>query len=117
MTNHQAISPVVTAFLGLLSQADSVQANSCPLLSSWDATEPTGSELNELVRFCWEDDSLIYGIVLTEGGIAGGQWQGDLFHCLDSEGDEVKVALYKLRPLTPSPEEERNPKECIEATA
>lgn len=117
MTNPQAISPVVTAFLGLLSQADSVQVGSCPLLSSWDVTEPTGSEDNELVRFCWEDDSLIYAIVLTEGGIAGGQWRGDSFHCLDDEGDEVKVALYKLRPLTPSPEEERNPKECIEATA
>ena len=64
MTNPQAISPVVTAFLGLLSQADSVQVGSCPLLSSWDVTEPTGSEDNELVRFCWEDDSLIYAIVL-----------------------------------------------------
>ena len=116
MTNPQAISPVVTAFLGLLSQADSVQVGSCPLLSSWDVTEPTGSEDNELVRFCWEDDSLIYAIVLTEGGIAGGRWRGDSFHCLDDEGDEVKVALYKLRPLTPS-SQERSTEESIEATA
>ena len=54
--------------------------------------------------------------MLTEGGIAGGQWRGDSFHCLDDEGDEVKVALYKLRPLTPS-SQERSTEESIEATA
>ena len=102
MTNIHTISSSVTAFLDLLSQADAVMADSSPLLSSWDVTEPTGSPSNELVRFSWESEDLLYSCILTEEGIAAGQWKGNTYCCLDAEGDEVEITLYKLTPLTPA---------------
>ena len=101
MTKNQNNAQAVLAFLELLSQADTVTAGG-PVLSGWDATEPTGSPDNELIRFSWEDNDHFFSVVLTEGGIANGQWKGNAFVCEDSEGDEVEICLFKQTSIAPN---------------
>lgn len=100
MTKNQNNAKAVLAFLELLSQADTVTAGG-PVLSGWDVTEPTGSPDNELIRFSWEDSDHTFSVVLTEGGIASGQWKGLAFICQDSEGDEVAITMFKQVAITP----------------
>ncbi|MFP3637693.1 hypothetical protein [Paraburkholderia sp. SIMBA_054] len=95
------ISAAVTEFLQLLARADSVVADS-PALRSWDITDPTGDPANEVVRFSWiGDESSTYGFALTEGSITEGTWNGSSFFCLDSEGDQVQISLYRDDALVP----------------
>lgn len=100
MTKNQNNAQAVQAFLELLSQADTVVAGG-PVLSSWETTEPTGEPDNELIRFSWEDNYHCFSVVLTEAGIASGKWKGNAFLCLDSEGDEVEITLFKQVAIAP----------------
>lgn len=101
MTTNQQINQAVIAFLVLLGQANSVVADS-PVLSSWETHAPNGDPDNQVVKFTWEDTDGNYSLTLTEGGIASGQWGGDSFFCVDHEGDEVQITLYRNVTITPS---------------
>ena len=92
----------VVKFLELLGQAAAVDANS-PLLTSWDTSPAIGENDNEVVKFSWKDsDSQGFSCVLTEEGIANGEWKGTSFFCNDHEGDEVQISLFTLQSIVPN---------------
>lgn len=99
--NSTQVNPVVATFLSLLAQANAVVVDS-PVLSTWASIEPIGDAANEVVRFAWEDQDASFEIILTEGGIAAGKWEGDSFFCEDHEGDEVQISLYRHLPVSPN---------------
>ena len=94
-------------FLGLLSQASRVIVNDSPELmaSSWSLAAQSGEPANELISFFWTQDDSAHGklacsVKLTEQGVAEGRWVDDDFYCLDHEGEEVQISLYRIHKLS-----------------
>lgn len=97
-----AIHQKVTQLLALLSTAKAVDVDS-PLLSEWGTEAPNGDPENQILMFTWVDDEgLNFSCILTEGGIAEGNWSGNSFFCNDHEGDPVQMTMYRLEPIVPS---------------
>ncbi|MBN3761362.1 hypothetical protein [Burkholderia sp. Ac-20365] len=102
ITTVTVANPQVVEFLRLLGSADIVIADS-PALNGWETSEATGDPDNQIASFSWIDgEGQRCGLQLAEGAVASGKWAGESFFCLDIEGDEVQISLYKSVPLTPS---------------
>lgn len=101
-TGHE-LPGMLANFLTRLHEADALRTHDSPLLTSWEASDVIGDPDNEIVHLSWEDREYGYAVSLTEGAIASGQWAGDTFYCLDSEGDALTITLYRLVPLSESP--------------
>ena len=107
MNDYQDTNPplpgLLADFLTRLRSADALRTHDSPLLTEWDTSEITGDPHSEIVHLRWEDEEHGYAVSLTEGAIAAGRWEDNTFHCLDSEGDELSVTLYRLSPVSRSP--------------
>ena len=86
-------------FMQLLNRADVVEVNDSPYITRWAISSPTGHSDNQVLRLGWSEGGLDYTVVLTEGGIEGGEWDGDTFSCEDRDGYEVEIQMYQLTPL------------------
>ncbi|VWC75523.1 hypothetical protein BLA9940_04421 [Burkholderia aenigmatica] len=100
---HLALLGLLAGFLAQLNSADALRTHESPLLTEWETSDVTGDPDNEVLRLNWEDQTGRYAVYLTEDSIAPGQWRGNTFHCLDSEGDELRITLFRLIPVSGSP--------------
>lgn len=86
-------------FMQLVFRAVVIEVNDSPYITRWTVSSATGHSDNEVLRLGWSEEGEDYTVVLTEGGIEGGEWDGDTFSCEDRDGDEVEIQMYRLTPL------------------
>lgn len=89
------------AVLDLLRTADAITVDDGPLLSDSDVSDVTGDADNEVVYLSWVDDEgLLFGCKLTEGGIAAGKWVGTKFVCEDHDGQPTVLRFFRMIPMS-----------------
>ncbi|WP_233875288.1 hypothetical protein [Paraburkholderia adhaesiva] len=91
----------VVTLIELLNRAGQVQVDDSPADTTWQTATVEGAPGNEVVRFAWSDNHHGFSVVLTEGGIAGGEWTGGSFFCEDAEGADTQISLFETVPLVP----------------
>lgn len=83
--------------LSLLGMAGAITIDDGPLLTEWDTEDPVGTPDNQVVRFTWTDGACDYSDILTEGGIAVGQFDDDgKFVCKNHEGETTVIRFFVL---------------------
>jgi hypothetical protein len=90
----------IDKFLSLLNMASAVTVDEGALLTDITAEEPTGDPDNPMVRFTWTDGECDYSDILTEGGIAKGEFDSDgKFIAENSEGEKTVIQFFAVERL------------------
>ena len=93
--DHQDIgasADKVGSFLAMLATVDLAIIDG-HIQPAYQISHVVGDATNEVVRFFWHDQGCDRCIKLTESGLGEGQWSNGEFHCVDHEGDPIKIAL------------------------
>ena len=90
-----------SVFLQLLNLAELVIIDGSPQIKSWELEEPTGDELNEVVRFSWTDEGEDFSVILNEGGIQNGTFTQNGFQCEDHIGEQTNIQFFSLEEISP----------------
>ncbi len=88
-------------FLALLQAADAVSVDDGALLTEVQIEPLTGDPDNQVVCFSWTDGECDYQDILTEGGIAAGEFQEDgRFVVGNYEGEPTTIRFFAIEPLS-----------------